>query len=120
MSGRRRCPLYIVLDFLEEEIIIDKNLTIFYVNCDQEKDNKHCKHAVAITYDSFHSNEVVGDVPLYWSELANKFLKFPSHHIRVVVTGKTVNRRIGLGLERGQLITFFMETIALSNSLKNL
>ena len=25
--------------------------------------------------------------------------KFPNHHIRVVVTGKRVNRGIGLGLE---------------------
>ena len=38
----------IALDFYEEKIIMDKNLTIFYVNCDQEKDNKYCKHAAAI------------------------------------------------------------------------
>ena len=81
----------------EEKIIIDKSLTIFNVNCDQEKDNKYYKHAVAIIYDSFHSNKVVGHVPLYWSELANKCLKFPNHHVRVVVTGKRVNRGIGLG-----------------------
>ena len=47
---------------------MDKNLTIFYVNCDQEKDNEYCKYAVAIIYCSFHLNEVVGHVPLYWSE----------------------------------------------------
>ena len=29
-----RCPLYRVLDFLEEKIIIDKILTMFYVNCE--------------------------------------------------------------------------------------
>ena len=56
-------------------------------------------HAVAIIYDSFHSNKVVRHVPLYWSESANKFLKFPNHHIRAVVAGKRVNRGIGLGLE---------------------
>ena len=38
-------------------------------------------------------------VPLYWSELANKFLEFPNHNIPVVVTGKRVSRVIGLGLE---------------------
>ena len=42
----------------------------------------------AIFYDSFHS-----------TELANKFLKLPNHHNRVVVTRKRVNRDIGLGLE---------------------
>ena len=49
------------------------------------------KHAAAIIYDSFHSNKLVGHVPLYWSELANKFVKFPNHHNRVVGTGKRVN-----------------------------
>ena len=50
-------------------------------------------------YDSFPQNKVVGDVPFYWSELANKVLKFPNHHISVVVTGNRVNRDIGLGIE---------------------
>ena len=50
-------------------------------------------------YNSFPHNEVVGDVPFYWSELANKFLKFPNHHISVVGTGNRVNRGIGLGIE---------------------
>ena len=99
VSSRGKCPLYRVLNFLEEEIF------------NRQK---------SASKNSFHSNEFVGHVPLYWSELGNKFLKFPSHHIRVVVTGKRVNRRIGLGLERCQLITFFMETIALSNTFKNL
>ena len=70
-----------------------------YLHCEEEKDNEYNKHAVAIIYDSFHSNKVVGHIPLYWSEFANKFLKFPSHHICVVVTGKNVNRGIDLGLE---------------------
>ena len=34
VSAIRRYPLYKILDFFEEKIIIDKNLTIFYVNCD--------------------------------------------------------------------------------------
>ena len=29
----RRYPLYRILDFFKVKIIIDKNLTIFYVNC---------------------------------------------------------------------------------------
>ena len=34
VSAIRTCTLYIVLDFFEEEIIIDKYLTILYVNYD--------------------------------------------------------------------------------------
>ena len=41
---------------------------------------------------------IVVEVPLYWSELANKFGKVPNHHICVAVTGKRVNGGIGLGL----------------------
>ena len=55
------------------------------------------KHTVAIIY-IFHSNMIVVEVPLYWSELANKFGKVPNHHICVAVTGKRVNGGIGLGL----------------------
>ena len=60
----------------------------------------------------------MGHVPLYWSELANKFLKFPNHPIRVVLTGKRVSRGSGLGLEL-PLDYFFMEAIELLNGLKN-
>ena len=31
--------------------------------------------------------------------MASKFLQFTNHHIRVDVTGKRVNRGLGLGLE---------------------
>ena len=34
VSAIMKCPLYTVLDFLEGKSILDKNLTIFYVNCD--------------------------------------------------------------------------------------
>ena len=69
------------------------------LHCEEEKDNEYDKHAVAIIYDSFHSNKIVGHVPLYWRKSANNFLKFPNHHICVVVTGKRVNRGFALGLE---------------------
>ena len=155
MSAIRRCPLYRVLDFFKEKIIIGKCLTIFYVNDDSlqlhvlkciwivlcltfcnlsvstfpinlfsmtficlspSTSPKHftasrlsrasdavtfltfCSSS-AIIYNSFHSSKVVGHVPLSWTELTNRFLKFSNHNIRVVVTGKKVNRRIGLGLE---------------------
>ena len=69
------------------------------LHCEEEKDNEHEKYAVTIIYDSFHLNKVVGHVPLYWSELANRILKFLNHHIPVIVTGKRTNRGICLGLE---------------------
>ena len=69
------------------------------LNCEEEKDSDYDKHAVAIIYDSFHSNKVVGHAPLYWSKSGNKFLTFPNHHIPVVVTGKKMIRGIALGLE---------------------
>ena len=34
------------------------------LHCEEEKDNEYDKHAVAIIYDSFHSNNVVVHVPL--------------------------------------------------------
>ena len=99
MSTIRRCPLCRVCNFFQRKVIIDKNCTIFYVNCDEEKDNEYHKHVIAVIYDSFHSKEIVGYVPLYWNELADKFLKVSNYHICVVVIGKRVNRGIGLGLE---------------------
>ena len=36
------------------------------------------------------------NAPLNWSEVASKFLQFANHHIRVEVTGKRVNRGVGL------------------------
>ena len=42
------------------------------LHCEEEKDNKCEKHAVAIIFDSFHSNKVLGHVPFYWSELETK------------------------------------------------
>ena len=69
------------------------------LHCEEEKDSEFVNHIVAIIYNSFHSNKVVGRASIYWSESANKFLKFPNHHIRVVATDKSVNRDIVLGQE---------------------
>ena len=43
--------------------------------------------------------KAVGHVLLNWSKVTSKFLQFTNHHIRVEVTGKSVNRSVGLGLE---------------------
>ena len=64
--------------------------------------------------------EVVGQVPLYWSKLAFKFLQFQNHSIRVAFTGKKVYRGAGLGLEipvdyffygESRVITWFKNSI---------
>ena len=60
--------------------------------CEEENgNNEYGKHAVTIIFDSFHSNKVVGQVSLYWSELVSR--------ICVVVTDKIVSSGIGLELE---------------------
>ena len=43
--------------------------------------------------------QLVWHVPLNWSKAVSKFLQFTNHHVRVKVTGKRVNRSVGLGLE---------------------
>ena len=75
-------------------IIGDDTLT-----CEQEEHNENGKNAVAIIWDNCVSKKIVGYVLLNWRKLASKFLQFTNHDIRVEVTGKTVNRGVGLGLE---------------------
>ena len=75
-------------------IIGDDSLT-----CEQEEPNENDKSAVAIIWDDCVSKKMVGDVPLSWSKVASKFLQLKNHHIHVEVTGKKVNRGVGLGLE---------------------
>ena len=67
--------------------------------CEPEESNEHDKYAVAIVFDDCLLKKVVGHVPLYWSKLVFKFLQFLNHSIRVAVTGKRVNRGVGLGLK---------------------
>ena len=45
------------------------------LHCEEEKDSKYDKHAVAIIYDSFHSNKVLRHVLVYWSKLADNFFE---------------------------------------------
>ena len=42
---------------------------------------------------------IVGHVPFLYSSLFKKFLSLPNHTIRVLVTGKRINRGAGYGLE---------------------
>ena len=50
-------------------------------------------------FDNCISKNVVGHVPFNWGKLVAKFLQFPNHQVRVVVTGMLVNRGAEFGLE---------------------
>ena len=69
------------------------------LTCEREEHNENDKSAVAIMWDDCVSKMIVGHIPLNWSKVASKFLQLTNHHIRVEVTGKRVNRGVGLGLE---------------------
>ena len=47
----------------------------------------------------------------YWSKLADRFLQFPNPCIRVVVTGKQVNRGAEFSLEILVVDYIFTETL---------
>ena len=42
---------------------------------EEEKDNEYDKHAIAIIFDSFHSNKVAGHVPVCWGQISQQILK---------------------------------------------
>ena len=75
-------------------IICDDSLT-----CEREEHHENDENAVAIIWDDCVSNKIVGHVTLNWSKVASKFLQLTKPQIRVKVTGKRVNRGVGLGLE---------------------
>lgn len=49
--------------------------------------------------DCIISENIVGHVPFNWSKLVTKFLQFPNHHIRVVVTETRMNQGAEFDLE---------------------
>ena len=62
----------------------------------REPENTKDPHAVAITEQS---GRVVGHIPLGLSKIVSSFLKRINHRGEVVICGKRVNRRAGMGLE---------------------
>ena len=62
--------------------------------------------------------KIVGHVALSWSQMTSKFLQFTNHHIHVEVTGKRVNRGLGLALEI-PVNYFFMEMLRVKTWMKN-
>ena len=55
--------------------------------------------AAFLMFDDCISKKIVGHVPFSWSKLAAKFLQFPNHRIRVIMTWKWVNRVDGFGMK---------------------
>ena len=68
--------------------------------CEQEETNEYDRNAVSIIFDDSISKKVIGGIPFGWSKLTAKFLQFPNHRIRVVLTEKWVTRNAGFDLER--------------------
>ena len=61
--------------------------------------------------------QLVGHVALHWNKKVSKFLPFANYYVRVVMTGKRVNRGVGLGLET--LVNyFFLEMQVLKHERK--
>ena len=69
------------------------------LRCKREDDSIHEKNVLA----AIHSNHIrprVGDhVPFLYFSTFKKFLSLPKHKIKVLVTGKRINRCAGYGLE---------------------
>ena len=85
--------------------------------CKREETNECDKNGVSIMFDDCISKNVVGHVPFNWSKLAAKFLQFPNHRIRVIVTGKQVNRSAGFGLKIPVDYCIFYEFFTEGNNL---
>ena len=78
---------------------------------------------VVIIWDECVSKKIVGHVSLDWSKAASKFLQLTNHHIRVEVTGKRLNRGVGLGLEIPCKLFFYGDARVITwvkNSLEKL
>ena len=73
--------------------------------------NVYDKNAVAIKFDDCISKKIVVHIPFNWSKLASMFLKVPSSCLHGTVTGKRVNRGVGLGLEIPMDYTFYVDAL---------
>ena len=67
--------------------------------CKREDDNIHDESAVTVIHSNHIGPRVVGHVPFLYSSKFKKFLSLPNHTIRVLVTGKRINRGAGYDLE---------------------
>ena len=90
------------------------------LRCTQEDDNIHDKNLVAVINSNHIGPPVVGHVPFLYSSTFKKFLSLPNHTIRVLVTGKRINRSSGYGLEIPVEYVFNGNEKALQWAKKNL
>ena len=86
------------------------------LSCKREDDNIHDENAVAVIHSNHIGPRVVGHVPVLHSSMFKKFI----YTIRVLVTGKRINRGAGYGLEIPVEYVFNGNEKALQWTTKNL
>ena len=69
------------------------------LRCKREDDSIHEKNVVAAIHSNHIRPRVGGHVPFLYFSTFKKFLSLPKHKIKVLVTGKRINRAAGYGLE---------------------
>ena len=90
------------------------------LHCKREDDNIHDENTVAVIHSNHTGPHVVGQVPFLYSSTFKNFLSLPNHTIRVLVTGKRINRGTGYGLEIPVEYVFNGNEKALQWAKKNL
>ena len=69
------------------------------LRCKREDDKIHDENSVAVIHSNHIGPRVVGQVSFLYSPTFKKFLSLPNHTIRVLFTGKRINRGAGYNLE---------------------
>ena len=90
------------------------------LRCKRENDKIHDENAVAVIHSNHTGPRVVAHIPFLYSSKFEKFLSLPNHTIRVLVTGKRINRSSGYGLEIPVEYVFNGNEKALQWATKNL
>ena len=90
------------------------------LRCKREDDNIHNENALAVIHSNYIGPRVVGHVPFLYSSTFKKFLSLQNHTMRVLVTGKRINRVAGYGLEIPVEYVFNGNEKALQWAKKNL
>ena len=90
------------------------------LRCKREDDNIHNENAVAVIHSNHIGPRVVHHVPFLYSSTFKWFLSLPNHTIRVLVTGKRINRGAGYDLKNPVEYVFNGNEKALQWAKKNL
>ena len=69
------------------------------LSCKREDNSIHDENAAAVIHSKHIGLHAIGYVPFLYSSTFKTFLSLPNHTMRVLVTGKRINRGAGYGLE---------------------